>query len=63
MSSESARNSKPQPANTNVRMRPCLKCSTPFQSEWAGERICRHCKGSSTWRNSSLAGTGESRAR
>lgn len=27
----------------------CLRCRAPFWSEGFGERICRRCKGSSTW--------------
>jgi hypothetical protein len=33
------------------RVRACLKCSEKFESAWAGERICRRCKGSSTWQS------------
>lgn len=32
------------------KRRACLRCGTAFESEWAGERICTRCKGSSTWR-------------
>jgi hypothetical protein len=39
------------PVSANRRLRNCLSCKTDFESEWAGERICRRCKGSSTWRN------------
>jgi hypothetical protein len=31
--------------------RECLRCKTAFQSEWWGERICRRCKSSASWRN------------
>ena len=44
-----------------IRLRSCLKCQTKFQSEWAGERICRNCKGSSTWRNGALSAVNDSR--
>lgn len=37
----------------NRRKRACLSCSTTFDSEWAGERVCPRCKGSSKWRNGS----------
>ena len=30
--------------------RACLACGSTFASEWAGERICRRCKSSHTWR-------------
>jgi hypothetical protein len=33
------------------RSRRCLRCDTIFESEWAGERICRHCKSSYAWRS------------
>ncbi len=33
------------------RLRLCLKCSTEFESSWAGERICKRCKASGTWRS------------
>ncbi|MCZ6603542.1 MAG: hypothetical protein O7A03_00175 [Alphaproteobacteria bacterium] len=32
------------------KTRNCLTCGRPFESEWAGERICSRCKSSSTWR-------------
>jgi len=32
------------------KLRTCLSCNGPFESEWAGERICRRCKGTSSWR-------------
>ena len=30
--------------------RKCLRCHQTFLSEWAGERVCKACKGSSQWR-------------
>ena len=33
------------------KLRKCLRCKADFQSEWSGERVCRRCKASSTWRN------------
>lgn len=33
-----------------AKMRHCLRCRTPFMSEWAGERICRKCKSTMAWR-------------
>lgn len=30
--------------------RTCLSCGAPFESEWPGERVCRRCKSSATWR-------------
>jgi hypothetical protein len=32
------------------RTRPCLRCAEPFLSAWSGERICRRCKSSASWR-------------
>jgi hypothetical protein len=33
------------------RARLCMRCSTRFESEWSGERICRRCKSTTSWRN------------
>jgi hypothetical protein len=33
-------------------VRRCLGCLSLFDSEWAGERICRRCKHSARWRTS-----------
>jgi hypothetical protein len=33
------------------RVRACLRCKAEFRSEWSGERICRRCKSSTSWRN------------
>ena len=33
-----------------AKTRTCLKCNEPFESRWAGERVCRRCKGSHDWR-------------
>ena len=42
---------KPKPERVyKVKMRPCLKCRKPFESSWAGERICQPCKSSQIWR-------------
>lgn len=30
--------------------RVCLSCGSTFPSEWAGERVCRRCKGTNAWR-------------
>lgn len=32
------------------KQRHCLRCSLPFHSAWAGERICTQCKGTAAWR-------------
>jgi hypothetical protein len=33
------------------RARRCLRCGSSFESEWSGERICRRCKSTTSWRN------------
>jgi hypothetical protein len=40
--------------DTQVKTRACLICKKPFQSEWAGERICRSCKSTAAWRSGAL---------
>ncbi len=40
------------------RIRACLKCSEKFESAWAGERVCRKCKGGSSWQSSGLDAVG-----
>ena len=34
-----------------AKQRTCLVCRTPFQSAWAGERICPRCKSTKAWRS------------
>jgi len=33
------------------RRRACLKCGRPFQSGWAGHRVCTPCKNTDAWRS------------
>jgi hypothetical protein len=33
-----------------LKPRVCLMCRKSFESEWAGERVCRKCKSTETWR-------------
>lgn len=40
-----------QRANDNPRVRKCLKCGEPFNSEWSGERVCKRCKSTGSWRS------------
>ena len=40
-----------QPHKGEAQVRQCLRCQSPFNSEWAGERVCVRCKSSSTWRS------------
>lgn len=35
---------------TTYTKRRCLACRTEFDSEWAGNRICRRCKDTDSWR-------------
>lgn len=37
-----------------IKERKCLKCREIFPSQWAGERICKRCKSSGSWRNGSV---------
>lgn len=37
------------PAETTPRR--CLRCQAPFESAWAGERVCAKCKTSRVWRD------------
>ncbi len=39
-----------QPRDDGPKLRQCLRCEDEFESEWSGERICRRCKTSATWR-------------
>jgi hypothetical protein len=43
---------------TQVQTRACLVCKKPFESQWAGERICRSCKSTATWRSGALGKRG-----
>jgi hypothetical protein len=45
------------------KKRECLRCKSEFSSEWAGERICGRCKGSSAWKNGSPLRSGPSNGR
>lgn len=36
---------------TATKTRVCLMCNRPFESAWAGERICRKCKSTDTYRS------------
>jgi hypothetical protein len=33
-----------------AKERRCMMCRRWFSSSWAGERICRRCKATATWR-------------
>ena len=45
------------PVSAPPRTRSCLRCQSDFQSEWAGERICKRCKGTAAWREGGPAMT------
>ncbi len=40
--------------NAEHKVRKCLICRDPFPSSWAGERVCRKCKSTSSWRSSGM---------
>jgi hypothetical protein len=33
------------------KQRRCLSCRRAFPSAWAGERVCRACKGTRAWKD------------
>jgi len=42
-------------AQTHVpKTRKCLSCLEEFESEWAGERVCKKCKATNMWRIGAL---------
>lgn len=41
--------------------RACLRCAAAFWSEGFGERICKRCKGSHSWKNAALVHQGSPR--
>lgn len=49
------RTEKPEPKTeaetlSGSKHRPCLMCRQQFESEWAGERVCKRCKATASWR-------------
>lgn len=47
------RSEHPEPkteADTALKPRQCLMCRQEFESEWAGERVCKRCKATASWR-------------
>lgn len=41
-------------ANEDIaKTRSCLRCQEKFESSGFGERVCRRCKSTSTWRDGS----------
>ena len=45
------KHSKPKPERVRMaKTRQCLKCREAFESEWSGERVCKHCKSLDSWR-------------
>ena len=56
MSSSSEKNQKPAPDRIyEAKKRKCLMCRKDFTSAWAGERVCKDCKQTAAWNDSSLA--------
>jgi hypothetical protein len=54
---------RPEPSRASrdtPKERACLRCKAIFLSDGFGERICRRCKGSSSWRNAAPAGPSNS---
>jgi hypothetical protein len=52
------------PADIKPKQRECLRCQSTFESQWAGERICARCKGTTAWRTGAplpTASTGKQR--
>lgn len=45
------RRAKMKDPNSKARVRPCLRCSTPFYSTGPGNRFCDPCKESADWQN------------
>jgi hypothetical protein len=45
------RRSTAKDKNSKARVRPCLRCTTPFYSSGPGTRFCDPCKESSDWQN------------
>lgn len=41
----------------------CLRCSTTFWSEGFGERVCRRCKATVTWKSALPPSAGQARRR
>lgn len=41
----------PETPEHEVKVRRCLMCERSFESGWVGERICRKCKSTSTWKS------------
>lgn len=47
---EAAETDRERQLRSQQKTRRCLLCGKPFESAWFGERICRRCKSSSSWR-------------
>jgi len=50
------------PQSGRNKQRVCLCCAKSFDSTWAGERVCPHCKNSAVWRED-LGGSSDNHAR
>ena len=49
----SAFHQKPKPESGERKPRKCLMCRSTFSSSWAGDRVCKSCKGTNSWREGS----------
>ena len=47
---ESETDTAQRDSQAQAKTRKCLMCQSPFASSWAGERVCRKCESSNTWR-------------
>lgn len=46
--------SKPPSKHGPPKPRLCLHCGKKFESAWAGERVCKRCKGTADWRGAAM---------
>ncbi len=54
--SDSSSNKKPESDRVYItKARKCLMCRKEFKSAWSGERVCKRCKETAAWNDSSLA--------
>ena len=54
--SDSSQNKKPESDRIyESKSRKCLMCRKDFHSSWPGERVCKRCKETAAWNDSSLA--------
>ena len=44
-------NNKKPPEKSDVKIRTCLMHGGPFESRWMGERVCKECRSSQSWKS------------